>query len=177
MQNMFSEVRIFRSACVRYMRPALFILLMWATRFGQADGLDWNSDQISWRGYEAGLAEANEQGKSIMLVFYADWCPVCHLYESLFDNEGIIEMSHDIVMVRVDIQKHANYSARYSEDGNYTPRIYLLDAKAAVLPIYSDHPLFRHFFPPNDLRGFAAMMTKVGHSNQSSKSEGMNEYR
>ena len=175
---MCSEVRIFRSAS-RWQASLsiLLIILLWATQFVQADSLDWNSDQISWRGYEEGLAEANEQGKSIMLVFYADWCPVCHLYESLFDDEGITERSRDIVMVRVDIQKYANYSAKYSEDGNYTPRIYLLDSKAVVLPIYSDHPLFRHFFPPNDLRGFDAMMTKVSASAQSSKSDGMNEYR
>lgn len=161
MQNMLSEVRMARSTSVGYVKPALLILLLWTTQFGQADGIDWNSDQISWRGYKEGLAEAEEKGKSIMLVFYADWCPVCHMYESLFDNDVITEMSHDIVMVRVDIQKYPNYSAKYSEDGNYTPRIYLLDTKAAVLPIYSDHPLFRHFFPPTDLQGFGTMMAKV----------------
>src|SRR5580692_10284584 len=51
----------------------------------------WNTAQIDWQPYEAGLARAKAQKKPICLVLYTGWCPHCRNYSHVFDDPKVVE--------------------------------------------------------------------------------------
>jgi thiol:disulfide interchange protein len=93
---------------------------------------DWNAGAISWREYDAGLAEARATNRPIVLIFYTDWCPHCHNYSRVFYDEELTELARAFVMIRVERDGHRDISARYDLDGDYVPRTFFLRPDGSV---------------------------------------------
>ena len=53
---------------------------------------------------EAAIAEANRQGKTVMLDFYADWCTECHRMEKYtFNDPGVQAALANTVLLQADV--------------------------------------------------------------------------
>lgn len=126
-----------------------------------AEGADWNA-AVAWREYAAGLAEAKQQGRPVLLVFYTDWCPHCHNYSRLFHDPEVVRLSRAFVMVRVERDANRDISQVYALDGDYIPRTFFLAPSGVVLSdLTGDNEEFRYFFDEHDPTELLAMMQRA----------------
>ena len=124
--------------------------------------IDWNDAGIRWRSYESGHAEALREGRPLLLVFYAEWCPRCRQYGRLFRDPRVMERARDFVMVRVDTDRFEALSRRHGPDGTYVPRTFFapVDGKPD-LSIQSGRSDYRYFLDPRDAAGLLARMEEA----------------
>lgn len=123
---------------------------------------DWNDGRIQWLDYEGGLARASATGAPMMLIFYADWCPTCHAYHHIFRDSAVIELADRMVMARVNVDERPELSARFGLDGDYVPRVYLLNGAGDVMEtLYSGRDYPRYFFRADAPEMFAYFMTRA----------------
>ncbi len=93
-----------------------------------------SGNSIPWQSYDpAVLYRARQEGKPVLLEFYADWCIPCLELEKLtFSNEGVINSTWSFVRVRVDMSDYESLeSARLREEFGVTgvPEMLFLDAR------------------------------------------------
>ncbi len=125
-------------------------------------GTDWNDAAISWKSYESGLAEAEDQGKPVCLVFYTEWCPHCARYSAVFQDSAVVEMSKSFVMIRVERDSHRELSRQYAPDGEYIPRTYFLTSKGELRPeIHERRSSYLYFYDEDDPKGILRGMRKA----------------
>ena len=54
--------------------------------------------------FERELEKANQQGKSVMVDFYADWCTYCKQYEAyVFPDAGVQQALANTVLLQADV--------------------------------------------------------------------------
>ena len=110
-------------------------------------GGDWNNPQIRWRSYDEGLAEAKKEKKPICLIFYTDWCPHCANYSAVFHDPKVVDMTKRFVMIRLNKDKEAELSKKYTPDGEYIPRTYFLSSAGVLdLDIHAPRDKFLYFY-------------------------------
>jgi len=104
---------------------AAFWITSWAMR---GPGVDWRAYS------EKTLAQAAEQGKPVIIDFYADWCTPCReLEETTFHHADVVrQASEDFVMIKVDVTQggdplHERLLKQYDVKG--VPTIVFLDAR------------------------------------------------
>ncbi|MEJ2124261.1 MAG: thioredoxin family protein [Alphaproteobacteria bacterium] len=95
--------------------------------------LDWNNRKIVWLPFERGLRQARHSGVPVVVVFYAEWCSHCASFSRQFFHPAVVELSKNLVMVRVDVDKHPRLAARYNPDGNYVPRTMVLRPDGSLI--------------------------------------------
>ncbi len=83
-------------------------------------------EQIAWRGFEEGLAEAAKLARPMMLVVHASWCGQCKALKPAFANPELHALSEQFVMVNVD-QDQAPRALEFAPDGSYVPRVVFID--------------------------------------------------
>ena len=88
--------------------------------------------------YDPGvLYRARQEGKPVLLEFFADWCiPCLELEEHTFSNEGVINSTWSFVRVRVDMSDYeSSESERLREKFGVTgvPEMLFLDARGNEL--------------------------------------------
>jgi len=93
-----------------------------------------SGDSIPWQAYDPGvLYRARQEGKPVLLEFFADWCiPCLELEEQTFSNEGVINSTWSFVRVRVDMSDYeSSESERLREKFGVTgvPEMLFLDAR------------------------------------------------
>ena len=123
---------------------------------------EWNDEQIAWRSWEEGAAEAKRTGKPLCLVFFATWCSHCHIYAKVFHDERVVRQAKDFVMVRLDKDRHEALSRRYLVDGDYVPRTFFLRPNGTVRPeIHAGRDTYRYFFDEDDPRSLLGGMQQA----------------
>ena len=93
----------------------------------------FNGMELSWlEDHDKGLKEAALENKPMVLLLYADWCPVCkRLMSESFEDLRVRIMKDRFVWVKVNSEKEAKYKELYGQDGY--PMLVFLDAKGKVL--------------------------------------------
>lgn len=124
---------------------------------------DWNDTAIDWKGFEAGLSEAAARNKPVLLVFYTTWCPHCHNLSWLFHDPRLVSASTSFVMIRLDRDQNPEISKRFDLDGDYIPRVFVLDSQGAVRAEITPHdqPQFRYFPDEYDAGELLSMMKRA----------------
>ena len=146
----------------RVLKQSGWVLLCWMVAcMASAAVPDWNEQQITWHSYETGLAEAKASGKPVVLIFYADWCPTCHAYKNIFNKPQIVELAKQLVMIRVNIDIHPELSKRYDLDGDYVPRIFVVNAQGTVDQRYTAGSRYRYFIKARDVAAFEQLLAKA----------------
>ncbi|HSQ66025.1 MAG TPA: thioredoxin family protein [Polyangiaceae bacterium] len=107
----------------------------------------WNPAGIDWQTFDEGLALAKKQGKRVCLVLFTTWCPHCKSYSRVFADPRLVARAKDFVMIRLDADLNDAVAKRYSPDGSYVPRTFILDSDGNIQPgAVSDNPRYKHFF-------------------------------
>jgi thioredoxin-related protein len=101
--------------------------------------------QIQWQPYAAGLAQAQDLARPILLNFTASWCKYCKMMkrETYADPAVIQFVNENFVPVRVDTQKDNKTAASYGVRS--IPIIWFLTSSGErinALPGYVDAPMF-----------------------------------
>lgn len=92
-------------------RPAAKELPSAATN-DQAAAIAWSYD------YDAALAQAKEEGKPLMVDFFATWCKPCQLLdEEVFSRSEVADASRDYVCVKVDGDKYPDLREKLDVTG------------------------------------------------------------
>ena len=93
-----------------------------------------SGNSIPWQPYDTGvLYRARQEGKPVLLEFYADWCiPCLELEQHTFSDEGVINSSWSFVRVRVDMSDYESPESEHlREEFGVTgvPEMLFLDAR------------------------------------------------
>jgi len=125
--------------------PALLVLLMPGRDCSAMTGIQWSRDEIAWKGYKEGLAQAKREGKPAIIIFYSESCSACKKYKGILQEQSVIDASASFVMIRVNTRQQPKLSEKYLFDGRYVPRTF------AVFP---DGKIMHHLYPPKRYKYF-----------------------
>ena len=109
--------------------------------------ISWGST-IAWRDWDAALLAAKAQEKSVCVVVYADWCPMCKELAPEFGKPEVASAAAGLIMVRQDQDEDAPWlKERLGQYGNYLPRVIFLDPNGQVREdLQSGHPRYPYFY-------------------------------
>lgn len=128
----------------KYLISIIFLLL---PSFACA-AINWNDQAVKWYGYDDGVAAAKRENKPILLVVYADWCGVCKRYSTMFADPAVVGNSRNVVLIRLNQDTDGKYLSKYSLDGKYVPRTYILDKNQVIQPSPYKSSEYAFFLPP-----------------------------
>ena len=75
-----------------------------------------NSDTLKWNdNLDQAIQEAKATNKTIFVDFYADWCTYCgEMDKNTFTSPEVQEkLSHNYVLVKIDVDKNPEPSSKY----------------------------------------------------------------
>lgn len=118
---------------------------------------------IQWVTYDEGLGLAKETGQSILLMFYADWCPKCRALGPIFaEDEELHALSEKLIMVRANQMLNQQWMETYKKKGGYVPRIYFLNPDGQLREeLTSPHPRFPFFYATGQIKQLKSNMRKA----------------
>ncbi len=75
--------------------------------------------EIAWyHDFEAGMAQAAEAGKPVMVDVFATWCAPCKLLEeNVFSRADVAEASKNFVAIKLDGDKHPDTKKKLNVSG------------------------------------------------------------
>jgi thiol-disulfide isomerase/thioredoxin len=92
----------------------------------------FNDAGFDWYSYDDGLRLAAEQGRMVFVVVQTDWCPHCNELRGAFGAPDVVAHAGDFVFVLIDRDEEAELSARLAPDGDYIPRVLVLDRAGVI---------------------------------------------
>ena len=129
--------------------------------------LNWNDSQIKWYSYDEGMKQIKLTGKPGLLIIYADWCPTCKEYSTLFAQDGVVNSLANLILMRENKDTNPQVNNKYNLDGEYVPRTFALNNKGNVMQnFYSKDEKYTYFIPPNNsnfLIKFTKLIKQYGH--------------
>jgi thiol-disulfide isomerase/thioredoxin len=123
--------------------------------------IDWNDKDVEWHGYVDGLLAAKKEKKNVVLIVYADWCGVCKKYSTMFQDADVIRNSKNVVLVKLNQDTDTMYLKKYSLDGEYVPRTYLLDSEFNVMPSPYKSKKYDFYLAPGNESYLASLLNKL----------------
>jgi len=137
-------------------------LIIGQSRMARGGAEDWNDANIKWMSYDEGLAQAKKAHRPVCLVFYTTWCPHCANYSQVFSDPAVVEKSKSFVMVRLDKDKNAELSKKYSPDGEYIPRTFFLWSDGKLDPDLTEaRPQYKYFYAEKNPASLLAGMDRA----------------
>jgi tetratricopeptide (TPR) repeat protein len=75
--------------------------------------------EISWfEDFQSGQTEAQRLGHNMLIDFYTDWCTWCKvLDDSVYTDPNFIQMSAEMVLVKIDAEKDTLNAEKYGISG------------------------------------------------------------
>lgn len=107
---------------------------------------------IAWtQNLQAGLAQAAQEKKPVMVDFYADWCGWCKkLDKDVYTNPAVIDLARAFVCVKVDTDKEKQDAEKYKVQG--LPTIVFLGPDGKVIETFVGY---------RDAAAFKGVMTEI----------------
>ena len=144
----------------------VFAALLVASGRAWAIPIDWNDSAIEWKSLDDGLAAAAKAKKPVCLVIYAEWCPHCHNFSSVFHDKKVIDTAKHFVMIHVDADKNKSVDYRFAVDGAYVPRTFFLDPAGKIrTDVHAPRNPYAYFYderePSSVLQGMQAALKKA----------------
>ena len=124
-------------------------------------GIDWNESEIKWHGYADGMAAAKAQNKKIILIVYAEWCGVCKKYSKMFKDEKIVSRADNVVFIKIDQDEGDQSLEKYSIDGSYVPRTYLINREQEIMESPYKSKKYQFYLPPNQTNYLASLLDEL----------------
>ncbi|GEM_PF-2503503 len=91
------------------------------------EGISWNHND-----FEAGLNQAAEEEKYLMVNFHADWCGWCQRMDSdTFADPEVVGFADNFVNVKIDTQEDQRVAQQYNVRG--LPTTVFLDYDGGVV--------------------------------------------
>lgn len=82
--------------------------------------IDWQTD------FKKAIEQAKEQGKPVMIDFWASWCPPCkQMDQEVWPETQVVAQSKKFVCISVDVDRHQSLSSRYR--ANVIPTLVFVD--------------------------------------------------
>jgi thiol-disulfide isomerase/thioredoxin len=125
-------------------------------------GEEWGGSAIAWRTSEAGMIEAKQSGKPVMVVLFTTWCPHCKNYSKLFSDARVVEASKPFVMIRANADDEEEFAKKYAPDGGYIPRTLFLEPNGALRSeIRASDAEYKYFYNERDPAPLLAAMERA----------------
>ncbi len=125
---------------------ALFTLIAISTpTLAESKEIKWNDEHVKWREYKDGMDEAWREGKPVILIIYADWCPACKKYGDVFQDKRVVAESEKFIMIRINKDSNKELSRKYGFDGQYIPRTIAMQANGHVMHEIYKQKTYRYY--------------------------------
>ena len=88
--------------------------------------------ELSWdHNLTAGLKKAQDNNKTILMMFSAPWCPECgYMKEVVFKDENVSKQMQNFTLIEIDITKKDRIPKGYKYIG--VPTFFFLDANGSI---------------------------------------------
>jgi len=104
---------------------ALGVLYLYSNRTSPA-AFQWVTDP------SAGLAQAKQTGRPLLMDFYADWCGVCKAMDrEVYSRRDVARAVKDWIPVRVNVDRHSDLAEMYNIEA--LPTVVLLSPDGKVI--------------------------------------------
>ena len=122
----------------------------------------FNDQEIAWKLYDEGLAEAKRTGKPMFVLFHTTWCPHCQRYKPMFFDAAVVEELKRYVCVIVDRDEQPGVNDRYSDAGGFVPRTMVLEADGAPrYDIEGANDAYPHFIDYRDRKALRRFLARA----------------
>ena len=130
---------------------------------------DWNDANVAWKGFDEGLALAQNEKKPVCLIVYTEWCPHCGNFAKIFHDQTVVEKAKQFVMIHADQDKEKERTQKYAPDGGYIPRtMFLASDGTLAADVHAPRPQYQYFYvekdPASVLAGMDAALAKLAPS-------------
>ena len=124
-------------------------------------GFDW-AKSVPWRTWDQAVVEAKRTKKPICVVVYTDWCPRCRELAPIFDMPKISGLAKKFVMVHQNRDHAPPWLKKFSETGEYIPRVLFLNSKGELQKdITSGSARYPYFYSVQGWRALVASMNNA----------------
>jgi thiol-disulfide isomerase/thioredoxin len=125
------------------------------------EGVEWKGN-VGWRTWEEALPVAKREGKPILVLVYADWCPHCRTLAPAFGDPQVEALAKHFVMVRQNDDDDPAWLEPYKKYGGYVPRVFFFDSKGQLRDdITSGHPRYPFFYAAEHIDFLKQSMRRV----------------
>jgi len=130
---------------------AMALMLVMPLSYAAEKKLDWNDAALTWHRYDAGIAKMKQVQAKGLVILYADWCPTCKRYSTLFASEKVVAALDGLVLIRENIDHASGADWLVNYDAGYVPKTIALTSQGKLSPaLYPDKQEYMFFFNPKD---------------------------
>jgi thiol-disulfide isomerase/thioredoxin len=123
--------------------------------------IDWNDGKVQWHSYVDGLLAAKKENKNILVIVYADWCGASKQYSKMFFDPEVIESSKNVVLIKLNQDTDKQFTKKYSLDGDYVPRTYILGKDLNIRPSPYKSKKYDFYLPPGNNKYLASLLKNL----------------